>query len=268
VPPPYLYLIVHNNRQGMVTLLNEHKSFLSPYKICVLILIKHTTERCIDGTVEINELTELLFLLVSSIGIEVKETTEPTFDDLCKQLKFYPHFLENTKLTLQDIVSSIDSFHTFFIKLKSLLQTSFELPNVSIEKSSSFGIFLRKSILSFDKLAFDEFDFLFESLARYYSSPKSTCDASVLQSSCTKEIERFLDAQIHLLTNSTSILPPVELKEKIGKVLSISGISKAHFANSLNAMRCKDYELALVSLHRFFDSSFNSSFNSKYFSTF
>lgn len=183
-------------------------------------------------------------------------------------------------------LDSVDSLFDMFEDLTRLMEAGKansneeeeeEEDNVCMTKDSLFGVFVRQSLLAFRKLSFDQTIQLFKQLqlfvapiaegenGRFYSSLVDSQSAKITFG----DAERFLDIQLDLLTSGggqTCQTSPLELKQKLNEIWQQQQqLSKVHFLTCLNACRSGDQQLAIDSLHRYFDYALSNNNSSVLF---
>lgn len=182
--------------------------------------------------------------------------------------KTYEQFLKGLK-ELRD--SGVASIMDFLQSLEVLLVEP-QNDKAIVHKSSVLGLFIRRMLLTFDKLSFSNVVKLHKSFSQYYDSAfkKDKDDISdeanndsdsdnpaefnqILASQ--KQTEFFISQQASLFQiNEQEAYPPAELQKKIEELLRGNpDFAEAHYLSYLNSLRVKEYLGAVKSLHHYFD---------------
>eukprot|EP00794_Sanderia_malayensis_P016245 gene16245-17884_t len=145
--------------------------------------------------------------------------------------------------------------------------------NDFIHRNSMFGIFLRKALLTLQKMTFSQISELGKELESYISSNKLSKFPDELVSDTNMELEteilegpkdnmntlsqagKFITQQARLLeSQSPYAQPPKQLQEKIEEIFEkFPNAVDAYYLSYLNYLRLGEARNALFNLHKYFD---------------
>ncbi|KAF9432883.1 Anaphase-promoting complex subunit 5 [Entomortierella beljakovae] len=127
------------------------------------------------------------------------------------------------------------------------------------------GLYVRKARIEFKKMSFEDMCRLYSALETYISTigkpsdhgtgsdlqKKSESETAVLS---TFDVEKYLDHHTQQLTEMNQMDISEELLAHVRKIqFRMPTMAKAHYIACLHAQQTGDFEVAIQSLHRFFD---------------
>ncbi|XP_012542546.1 anaphase-promoting complex subunit 5 [Monomorium pharaonis] len=244
------------------------KETLTPYKVATVILIK---EYCNDTTREITERRN--FCLAS---LKLIQSADMELDALLNMLyepEYALHrFADRLEINLDAIhEKGIDELLDLFDNLRRLMESkdhALALPALS--RNSVLGLYVRRMLIFFEKLAFDQVVALYNDMEKYVvkkidldSSDISTIskqedfgpDNKVKTIWGGRQAELLVAQQAHALqTDEHKALPPVELQTLVQDLLKSNPYNAdAHYLSYLNCIRVNDFCGAIDSLYHCFD---------------
>lgn len=246
---------------------NVRKISLTPYKVATVILIK---EYCNDTTKVITERHN--FCLAS---LKLIQSADMELDALLNMLyeEYALHrFADRLEINLDAIhEKGIDELLDLFDNLRRLMESkdhSLALPALS--RNSVLGLYVRRMLIFFEKLAFDQVVALYNDLEKYVVKKIDSLENSDISAISKQEdlgpdnkakmiwgrqAELLVAQQAHALqTDEHKALPPVELQILIQDLLKSNPYSAdAHYLSYLNSIRVNDFCGAVDSLYHCFD---------------
>ncbi|XP_017876328.1 anaphase-promoting complex subunit 5 [Ceratina calcarata] len=245
------------------------KETLTPYKIATVILIQ---EYCIETTKAIAERRDFCLAalkLIQSPDMELDALMNilysPEYD-----LQRFGHQLGVQLIVLKGkgIDGLLDLFESVGNLMKSSLDHSLSLPTLS--KNSVLGLYIRRIIIFFEKLPFDQVVALYESLKKYLDRRANISEESDISTISKSEdlysneikttwggrqAELLVAQQAHALqTDEHKAMSPAELQVLVQELLSCSPYyAEAHYLSYLNCLRVNEYCGAIDSLYHCFD---------------
>ncbi|KAF9403737.1 Anaphase-promoting complex subunit 5 [Mortierella sp. AD011] len=131
------------------------------------------------------------------------------------------------------------------------------------DPESIMGLYVRKARLEFKKLSFEDMCKLYTTLETYISAigkseqnPGSSRQPSITSKNprvlSSFDVEKYLDHHTQRLSGQADI--PEELLAHVHSIQSrMPSLAKTHYITCLHAQQTGDFEVAIQSLHRFFD---------------
>ncbi|KAI1316090.1 Anaphase-promoting complex subunit 5 [Mortierella claussenii] len=267
----------HGLRSGPVHVV----PYLTPHKVSVLILIEHY---CQNGPLDAAQ-SLLLFLLkciqdpseylhndINKLGAQVShETSHAIWDHLRTTLKRIrsPHHLSDfflSKLELDAI--SKGGITPRRIGLEGLVLQRGEIiedqGTIGLDPESIMGLYVRKARIEYRKLTFEHMCKFYTALETYISEigredqsprldrPTIKPEGSTVLSAF--DMEKYLDVQTQQLSNLGQADIPEDLLAHVRSIQArMPSQAKTHYITCLHAQQTGDFEVAIQSLHRFFD---------------
>ncbi|KAG0092318.1 anaphase promoting complex subunit 5 [Podila epicladia] len=240
-------------------------AYLTPHKISILILIEYFCQHQSPQN-DVQKLSQFLLKCIQDpseylqndlkrFGEQVAhEAGQPAWDHLqetlmrIKSLHHLSDFLVS-KLQEED-GQSLNT--TRPVGLAGLIVSSEPMDPTSI-----LGLYIRKAQIEFRKLLFEDTCQLFCAIETYKASlykkgnfPDQ--DGLVVQS--VYDAEKYLDLQTQHLSNPSLQDIPNEVLEHVKSVqLRMPTVAKSHYIMCLQAQQTGNFEMAVQSLHQFFD---------------
>ncbi|KAI8376248.1 anaphase-promoting complex subunit 5-domain-containing protein [Radiomyces spectabilis] len=262
-------------------------AFITPHKIVILFLIKKFCQFQFDGDI----LPNVVVFLVDQI-MATEENTEASLDDLCIELERIdtteadPPLPEVIQGELEKLETPDDLFD-FMRSLADVVDDSdddrdAESDITPVEKTSIFGIFVRRCRLEYFRCAFQQQSEIFVAFRNYLSrsaddryleriiNETSSSDRSLrvpldLVESyendhiegwiCDHHINKFLVSEAESLEKTgDSSLPADKLDRYLDFIeRQAPDLARIHQVRFLNYIRIGEYEGAVALAHRFFD---------------
>ncbi|KAF9583856.1 Anaphase-promoting complex subunit 5 [Lunasporangiospora selenospora] len=244
-------------------------SYLTPHKISVLILVEYYCYVPASSPIAQN----LLLFLLECIQ-DPTEFVQQHIDKFVSAVKTrlgqeaHDHLL--LVLPIDSVISTEPGRHA--VGLVDVLASEHEVKVDDIETvldpGSVLGIYVRKAQLEYKKLSFRDECRLSKALETYINglntqkrgrrrSAKDHITAKSFQGSSSLAIfdaEKFLDLQAQNMANPSEVVIPPELLEHVHTIQSrMPELIKVHYIEFLRAQQIGDFEVAIQSLHRFFD---------------
>lgn len=216
--------------------------FLTPVKICTLILIQHYFTEA-DQDIPVLERLQFLHLLSVLIDTPAARTVSDLrvrLDDIAELVEKYTNDEDLYRYLVKVLgtLTSIEPLYDFFRELNDLTAPGNGDDNVEVlSEDSVCGGFVKKCKSSFDNLAFDEIIKLVEYL-KAFNTGKG----------------------LILGTNDLESLESLEGIEKYGSVdgdVKYVNGNRMNYLIYLQAIKQKDYEKSVEYLHKFHDYSNN-----------
>ncbi|KAG0008935.1 Anaphase-promoting complex subunit 5 [Entomortierella chlamydospora] len=250
-------------------------SYLTPHKVSVLILIEYYCQ-CRSPLPSVQNL--LLFLLkciqdpmeylhdnVNKFGsVVTSEVGSDVWTHVCVTLKRIksPHHLSDFFLSkLEMDVADPKDIAPQRIGLQDLVIKRGAAP----DPESIMGLYVRKARLEFKKLSFEDMCKFYTALETYISAigkseqnPESSRQPSITSKNPTVlssfDVEKYLDHHTQRLSELGQADIPEELLAHVYSIQSrMPSLAKTHYITCLHAQQTGDFEVAIQSLHRFFD---------------
>ncbi|KAG5328440.1 APC5 protein, partial [Acromyrmex charruanus] len=245
------------------------KETLTPYKVATVILIK---EYCNDTTKVIMERRN--FCLAS---LKLIQSADMELDALLNMLyepEYALHrFADRLEINLDAIhEKGIDQLLDLFDNLRRLMESkdhALSLPALS--RNSVLGLYVRRMLIFFEKLAFDQVVALYNDMEKYVVKKIDSLENSDISISKQEDFfgpdnkaktiwggrqaELLVAQQAHALqTDEHKALPPVELRVLVKDLLKSNPYNAdAHYLSYLNCIRVNDFCGAVDSLYHCFD---------------
>ncbi|KAI8147992.1 anaphase-promoting complex subunit 5-domain-containing protein [Fennellomyces sp. T-0311] len=249
--------------------------YLTPFKIIILILIHKFCHYELPAAVN----PKLVGFILDSIE-SCDTQPEPNLEQVLNQ---FNEFSQDLVDALRSSIVAIDKPYILFQFLSSLIDILEERDNMMdpgdiaiLDKTSLFGIFVRRCRLEFSKSSMQQRTELFTIFQHYVMANTRSMDTdmgsilikkpSVLAKDEGKSkqdgwwfsdhfVDRFLTTEAEKIekTNTTEISPAVLHKYLNFLQSHAPEIRKIDQVRFMNYMRTGEYEGALTSLHRFFD---------------
>ncbi|XP_011865096.1 PREDICTED: anaphase-promoting complex subunit 5 isoform X2 [Vollenhovia emeryi] len=247
---------------------------LTPYKVATVILIK---EYCNDTTREIAERRN--FCLAS---LKLIQSADMELDALLNMMYEYSldRFADQLEINLDAIhEKGIDELLDLFDNLRRLMESKdHPLALPALSRNSVLGLYVRRMLIFFEKLAFDQVVALYNDMDKVRPSrrglgrqlpsapsrrkwlPGSSFNADAPRSKAKiiwggRQAELLVAQQAHALqTDEHKALPPVELQVLVQDLLKSNPYNAdAHYLSYLNCIRVNDFCGAVDSLYHCFD---------------
>ncbi|XP_011643849.1 anaphase-promoting complex subunit 5 [Pogonomyrmex barbatus] len=244
------------------------KETLTPYKVATVILIK---EYCNDNDKEIMERRN--FCLASLKLIQSADMELDALLNMMYEPEYSLHrFADRLEINLDAIhEKGVDELLDLFDNLRRLMESkdhALALPALS--RNSVLGLYVRRMLIFFEKLAFDQVVALYNDMEKYVvkkidmenldvsaiSKPEDfSPDNKVKTIWGGRQAELLVAQQAHALqTDEHKALPPVELQALVQDLLKSNPYNAdAHYLSYLNCIRVNDFCGAVVSLYHCFD---------------
>ncbi|XP_029166139.1 anaphase-promoting complex subunit 5 [Nylanderia fulva] len=240
---------------------------LTSYKVATVILIKVYCNEPTKAIVERRDFCLASLKLIQSADMELS-----TLLDMLYESEYALHrFADQLEVEL-DVLDEkgVDGLLDLFDSLRRLMEPkdhSLSLP--ALNRNSVLGLYVRRMLIFFEKLAFDQVVTLYNDLKKYIgrkvNNPENS-DISVIskkefgsQKAKTtwggRQAELLLAQQAHALqTDEYKALPPMELHSLVQDLLKSTPYNAdAHYLSYLNCIRVSDFCGAVDSLYHCFD---------------
>ncbi|EZA49509.1 anaphase-promoting complex subunit 5 [Ooceraea biroi] len=244
------------------------KENLTPYKVATVILIR---EYCNEATKVIMERRD--FCLAS---LKLIQSADMELSVLLNTLYAPEYALHRfaAKLDMElDVLyeKGIDGLLDLFDSLRRMIEPKEHSLSVSVlNKNSVLGLYVRRMLIFFEKLAFDQVVVLYNDLKKYIdkritdtensdisATPKQDNFGSSIKKTTWggRQAELLVAQQAHTLqTDEHKALPPIELQALIHDLLKSTPYNAdAHYLSYLNCIRVSDFCGAVNSLYHCFD---------------
>ncbi|KAI7831578.1 anaphase-promoting complex subunit 5-domain-containing protein [Gamsiella multidivaricata] len=138
---------------------------------------------------------------------------------------------------------------------------------ITLDPASIMGLYVRKAQIEYKKLEFEEMCKFYTALETYITAldksnhtsqlkdqpPASSEESTVLSAF---DMEKYLDLQTQQLSNPGEVNIPEDLMAHVFNIQSrMPALAKTHYITCLHAQQTGNFEVAIQSLHRFFDYS-------------
>lgn len=272
---------------------NKNSDNLSPFKICVVILLKEYLKKRPgnEGAPVAEEEEGEEKFLVPSIGytseyrrkfymtlLQLIQLPDMSYKELYSLLSSGKHKLCEWHLAgFVNVMSVLNRLGVeVLFKLgktmdELITETSTAGTNQpSIHQCSVIGLYFRRILVYLEKMSFQDLMILHKNITAYYDKgvrsmtigPPATTNFDELDSILAKhkwsakQAELFVQQQTSLLENDeVKALNPKELQKRIDEIVQIYNplYSKAYFLSYLNNVRIRDLPNCIEALHRSFD---------------
>lgn len=270
---------------------NKNSDSLSPFKICVVILLKEYLKKRPDGALVTEEEEGDEKFLIPSIGytseyrrrfymtlLKLIQVPDMSYKELYGLLSSGHHKLCDWHLAgFASVMSVLNNLgvEVLFKLAKTMDELITETSTTgsnqpSIHQCSVIGLYFRRILIYLEKMTFQELMNLHKSITVYYDKGIRSMMIAPSASSCfdgidsmqaknkwsAKQAELFVQQQSSLLENDeVKALAPKELQQKIDEIVQIYNplYSKAYFLSYLNNVRIRDLPNCIEALHRSFD---------------
>ncbi|XP_053994438.1 anaphase-promoting complex subunit 5 [Hylaeus volcanicus] len=245
------------------------KETLTPYKVATVILIKEYCNETTKVIIERRDFCLAALKLIQSPDMELNAllnvlySPEYILHRFARQLEVQLNLLNG-----KGVEGLLDLFDSVVRLMKPTLDHSLSLP--ALNKNSVLGLYIRRIIIFFEKLPFDQVVSLYEALKKYLERRTSTSESSDIstgsdvEDSYSNEIkttwggrqaELLVAQQAHALqTDEHKAMSPAELQVLVRELLSCSPYyAEAHYLSYLNCLRVNEYCGAVDSLYHCFD---------------
>nr|CAG4709134.1 unnamed protein product [Naegleria fowleri] len=270
-PPPLSSLLANNMAYSLSEWFHQHSiNRITPHDISIAILIDITRES--DGLdhhhhsfTRLPELKEQTIATNKFIMDCIQHVHTPIFGTINRFIteltNVNPDLVQPFISTFSSI-DNIDALFTLFDKFKT----------IQVNKTSIFGIFLRKIILIFNNLLFDGVKTLFDNLMKYKSNqPMLLLNQDTIE--CTFQLFPFTTATTPVIANSrtttttttatTCSTTPPQNSFGSDSVHSVSKIfPKLYYHNYIQSCKEMDFVNANFFLHIYYDYFQNRSYSS------
>ncbi|KAI9139113.1 anaphase-promoting complex subunit 5-domain-containing protein [Paraphysoderma sedebokerense] len=237
--------------------------FLTPHKICVLILIQIYCTSSFNPDYR----NKLALLLLKKIQDD-HECSEPIFSDF---LSIFERIMDSThqdsvadllKVKASD-VAQVGSLYDFLnVELNGLFEPeNIQDPSDSrtyLVKNSIMGSYVYKAKIETMKLMFDDYTKLYRAFLDYVGPVLAPevfphPEGHVKTALPAYDAERLIDKQLDLLDEGASF-EPLNLQQQLNAIAqNVPEAYKVSLATSLNATNIGEYQVAVDQLHRFID---------------
>ncbi|KAK9310347.1 hypothetical protein QLX08_000342 [Tetragonisca angustula] len=245
------------------------KETLTPYKIATVILIKEYCNETTKTIVERRDFCLIALKLIQSPDMDLNtllnilHSPEYILHRFARQME-----VQLNMLTGKGVEGLLDLFDNVGRLMKPTLDHSLSLP--ALNKNSVLGLYIRRVIIFFEKLPFDQVVALYEALKKYLDKRINTFDGSDISTDSKTEnlysneikttwggrqAELLVAQQAHTIqTDEHKAMPPAELQSLVRELLSCSPYyAEAHYLSYLNCLRVNEYCGAIDSLYHCFD---------------
>ncbi|KAF8977037.1 anaphase promoting complex subunit 5 [Entomortierella lignicola] len=207
-------------------------------------------------------------------SIVASEAGPDVWTHVCITLKRIksPHHLSDfflSKLEMdvtdpKDIAPSKIGLRDLVIQRGKIVEDS---SSIKLDPESIMGLYVRKARIEFKKLSFEDMCKLYTALETYISAidkgdrqPESDHQNSPTSKESTVlstfDMEKYLDHNTQQLSKLGQIDIPEDLLAHVYNIQSrMPSLAKTHYITCLHAQQTGDFEVAIQSLHRFFDYS-------------
>ncbi|KAJ8667297.1 hypothetical protein QAD02_008959 [Eretmocerus hayati] len=243
----------------------HQRESVTPYKIAVLIFIKNYC--IVPKTDAIKEKKD--FCIVSLKLIQSPDLNKKGFFKLVNSSEYSLTKLSaETHNELESICGSgIQGLLDLFDSLPSMMRPILEDPYICLlSKNSVLGLYVRRSLMMFEKLDFSRIVSLSEELKEYFKTPVDDVPGDKQDFATKKSLHRqkvwggrqaelLVAEQAHaIITDEHKALSPHEIYVLVKELLSNSPYyAEAHYLNYLNFLRIREYVGAVDSLYHCFD---------------
>ncbi|ORZ28707.1 anaphase-promoting complex subunit 5-domain-containing protein [Lobosporangium transversale] len=256
--------------------------YLTPHKVSILILIEYYCQKCSLASVQelllfllkcIQDSSEYLHSDINKFGAQLASETSPDIwyhlRVTLKRIKSPSHLHDFFMSKLEP--DSMDPNHTTLRKigLQDLIIQRGDIMDdnvmIGLDPESILGLYVRKARVEFRKLSFESTGKLYCAFENYISilnlddkssqsRPQSLAgseDSTVLSAF---DMEKYLDFHIQQLSDMGQSDIPADLLTHVHCIQSrMPTLAKTHYLTCLHAQQTGDFEVAIQSLHRFFD---------------
>ncbi|XP_076645488.1 anaphase promoting complex subunit 5 ida isoform X1 [Halictus rubicundus] len=245
------------------------KETLTPYKIATVILIKEYCNETTKAIVERRDFCLAALKLIQSPDMDLNALLNVLYSPEYVLHRF-AHRLEVQLNVLkgEGIEGLLDLFDSVGRLMKSTLDHSLSLP--ALNKNSVLGLYIRRVIIFFEKLPFDQVVSLYEALKKYLDKKANTSEISDISTGSKvddlyanetkttwggRQAELLVAQQAHALqTDEHKAMSPAELQVLVRELLNSSPYyAEAHYLSYLNCLRVNEYCGAIDSLYHCFD---------------
>ncbi|KFH68460.1 hypothetical protein MVEG_05275 [Podila verticillata NRRL 6337] len=274
--PPSNETAEHDNARkqakGMVQV--HVMPYLTPHKVSILILIEYFCQHQAPQN-DVQKLSQLLLKCIQDpseylrndlkkFGEQVaREAGQAAWDHLqaiLMRIKCTYHLSDFMVGKLENEIGE-NSSSTRPVGLAGLVIPSDDPMTANVQggldPTSILGLYIRKAQIEFRKLLFECACQLFSALETYKASlyKKDNFpgqDGQVVQS--VYDAEKYLDLQTQHLSNPSLQDIPNEVLEHVQNIqLRMPTVAKSHYVMCLQAQQTGNFEMAIQSLHQFFD---------------
>lgn len=244
------------------------KENLTSYKVATVILIKVYCNETTKAIVERRDFCLASLKLIQSADLELTALL-----DMLYEPEYALHrFADQLEVELDVLYEKgVDGLLDLFDSLRRLMEPkdhSLSLP--ALNRNSVLGLYVRRMLIFFEKLAFDQVVILYNDLKKYIerkiSNPENS-DISVISKQEDsgphkvktiwggRQAELLVAQQAHALqTDEHKALPPVDLQALVQDLLKSTPYNAdAHYLSYLNCIRVSDFCGAVDSLYHCFD---------------
>ncbi|KAL0098394.1 hypothetical protein PUN28_008359 [Cardiocondyla obscurior] len=240
---------------------------LTPFKVATLILIK---EYCNDNTKGIMERRN--FCLVSLKLIQSADMEKDALLNMLQEPEYSLHRYAGRLEINLDVIQEkgIDELLDLFDNLRRLMESKDALALPVLSRNSVLGLYVRRMLIFFEKLAFDQVVALHNDLEKYAREKIDSLESDISTISKQEETgpdgkaktiwggrqaELLVAQQAHALqTDEHKALPPMELQTLVQDLLKSNPYNAdAHYLSYLNSIRVNDFCGSVDSLYHCFD---------------
>ncbi|KAL0490589.1 anaphase-promoting complex subunit Apc5 [Acrasis kona] len=235
---------------------------VTPYDVCLGFLIQiHTCDGDLDDTTRINLSFVLLNEIESGFG-GVGDDSHPyqslsSFCDSRLRNDFSTESYASIKHKLNHLFKEVNSPHQVFEvfdKFRCLTTTETTRENNStaigtVNRTSAFGIFLRRIVVQFNMLFFGGVTDLFDAIINFVSGH---CNSPITQVLSSKSVEMYIDKQVQKLQLESNF-PQLPTDQHI--LEAYTNDPRIHYLKYLRCVGRREWKLAVDHLYRYFDYS-------------
>lgn len=247
----------------------NQRETLTPYKVATVILIKEYCNDTTKVTMERHNFCLASLKLIQSADMELDALLNMLYEP-----EYALHrFADRLEINLDAIhEKGIDELLDLFDNLRRLMESkdhALALP--ALNRNSVLGLYVRRMLIFFEKLAFDQVVALYNDLEKYVVKKIDSLENSDISVISKQEdlgpdnkaksiwggrqAELLMAQQAHALqTDEHKALPPVELQTLVQDLLKSNPYNAdAHYLSYLNSIRVNDFCGAIDSLYHCFD---------------
>lgn len=244
------------------------KESLTSYKVATAILIKVYCNETTKAIVEKRDFCLASLKLIQSADMELTALLYMLYEP-----EYALHrFADQLEVELDTLYEKgVDGLLDLFDGLRRLMESKdHSLSLAALNRNSVLGLYIRRILIFFEKLAFDQVVTLYNDLKKYIqrkvSNPENS-DISVISKQEDsgrhkvktiwggRQAELLVAQQAHALqTDEHKALPPIELQALVQDLLKSTPYNAdAHYLSYLNCIRVSDFCGAVDSLYHCFD---------------
>lgn len=244
------------------------KENLTSYKVATVILIKVYCNETTKAIVERRDFCLASLKLIQSADMELTALL-----DMLYEPEYALHrFADQLEVELDILYEKgVDGLLDLFDNLRRLMEPKDHSLSLSaLHKNSVHGLYVRRMLIFFEKLAFDQVVTLYNDLKKYVerkvNNPENPNISEINKQGDSgpyktktiwggRQAELLVAQQAHALqTDEHKALPPIELQALVQDLLKSTPYNAdAHYLSYLNCIRVSDFCGAVDSLYHCFD---------------